>query len=322
MRSLFTNAVSSVRMGVADYLEEDDDRALSAVRNLYAGVLLLAKETLIRAAPNADPREIIGAVFKPVPDGVGGVDHVVSGQRTIDFDMIDKRFRDFGLTIDHKALSELNTIRNDIEHHYTDKPEAAIRTAIVKAFPVIASLFRQIGEDPVVQLGSAWQAMLEERTVYEQEWAAARATFASVKWHAAFMGDATLHCPDCGSELLEQSAPENTAQSRIQLRCRNCGATPDTGDAIEAAVEAVFGAEAFLRARDAAEDGPIYECPACERPTLVESEDLCASCGEGLDYKRECCRCSNRISIQDYLDGLDGGLCGYCAHQADKVMRE
>lgn len=23
-----------------------------------------------------------------------------------------------------------------------------------------------------------------------------------------------------------------------------------------------------------------------------------------------------------YLDGLDGGLCGYCAHVADKVMRE
>lgn len=56
MPSLFENAVASIRMGVEDYRQQDGDRDVSAVRNFYAGVLLLAKEALVRKAPDADPR--------------------------------------------------------------------------------------------------------------------------------------------------------------------------------------------------------------------------------------------------------------------------
>lgn len=322
MPSMFENAISSIRMGVEDYRQQDGDRALSAVRNLYAGVLLLAKEALIRKAPAADPREVIGAAFKPVPDGRGGVDHVVSGHRTIDFDTIDKRFKDFGLVIDRKALSELNEIRNDIEHHYTDKPEASIRTAIAKAFPVVSSLFRQIDENPVEHLEGAWEAMLEERALYDHEFTAARASLTAVTWHASFMADAKLKCGDCGSELLEQLDADNTSQGCVEFRCRNCGATPESEGVVEAAVDDAYGMEAYLRVKEAAEDGPIYDCPVCNRHTYLEEEDICANCGEGLDYERECMRCNTHISIQDYLDGMDNGLCGYCSHQAEKVMRE
>ncbi|WP_313573730.1 hypothetical protein [Brevundimonas sp.] len=322
MPSLFENAISSIRMGVEDYRQQDGARVLSAVRNLYAGVLLLAKETLIRQAPNADPREVIGVAFKPVPDGQGGVDHVVAGHRTIDFDTIDKRFKDFGLTIDRKALSELNDTRNDIEHHYTDSPEASIRTAIAKAFPVISALFRQIDENPVEHLEGEWETMLQERALYDHELAAARASLSGVKWHATFMENAKLQCGSCGSELLEQISPDNESQGCVEFRCRNCAATPDAADVVEAAVDDTYGVDEYLRAKDAGENGPIYDCPVCERHTYLENEDICANCGEGLDYTSECARCSNAISIQGYLDGLDEGLCGYCTHVAEKVMRE
>ena len=46
MPSLFSNAVASIRMGVEDFRQQDPDRDISAVRNFYAGVLLLAKEAL------------------------------------------------------------------------------------------------------------------------------------------------------------------------------------------------------------------------------------------------------------------------------------
>ena len=55
MNSLFDNAVQSIQLGVEDYQSNDAKRAVSAVRNFYAGVLLLAKEVLIRAAPESDP---------------------------------------------------------------------------------------------------------------------------------------------------------------------------------------------------------------------------------------------------------------------------
>ncbi|RYY22663.1 MAG: hypothetical protein EOP62_22645 [Sphingomonadales bacterium] len=322
MPSLFENAVSSIRMGVEDYRQQDGDRVLSAVRNLYAGVLLLAKEALIRQAPNADPREVIGAAFRPVPDGHGGVDHMVSGHRTIDFDTINRRFKDFGLTIDRKALSELNDTRNDIEHHYTDQPEASIRTAIAKAFPVISSLFRQIEENPVEHLEGAWETMLQERALYDHELAAARASLSNVAWHGAFMVHAKLKCGECGSELLGQIHADNASQDCVEFRCRNCGATPVTADVVEAAVDDTYGVDEYLRAKDAGEEGPIYDCPVCERHTYLEGEAICANCGEGLDFTSECLRCSAEISVQDFLDGLDEGLCSYCTHQSDKVTRE
>jgi hypothetical protein len=128
MPSLFSNAVASIRMGVEDFRQQDADRDISAVRNFYAGVLLLAKEALIRAAPNADPDIVIGAKLKPVPDGVGGVAMEQVGNTTVDFQQVASRAADFGIALDHKALAALNKIRNDMEHHYTAEPATAVYT--------------------------------------------------------------------------------------------------------------------------------------------------------------------------------------------------
>lgn len=73
MNTLFDNAIQSIQLGIEDYEHNDPKRALSAVRNFYAGTLLLAKEVLVRAAPKASVKAIIGSKFVPVPDGNGGV---------------------------------------------------------------------------------------------------------------------------------------------------------------------------------------------------------------------------------------------------------
>ena len=82
MQNMFNNAVQSIQMGVEDYRSNKPSRALSAVRNFHAGLLLLAKEVLVRKVPNADEREIIAANHKPVPDGLGGVNYVARSKRT------------------------------------------------------------------------------------------------------------------------------------------------------------------------------------------------------------------------------------------------
>ncbi|KQT07009.1 hypothetical protein ASG50_00830 [Rhizobium sp. Leaf386] len=65
MSKLFENAVTSIQLGVEDYQQNDPRRAISAVRNFYAGVLLLAKETLVRSAPDADLSDLIGGSISP-----------------------------------------------------------------------------------------------------------------------------------------------------------------------------------------------------------------------------------------------------------------
>jgi hypothetical protein len=120
MNTLFDNAVQSIQLGVEDYQANDPRRALSAVRNFYAGVLLLAKEVLVRAAPNADPDDVLGARYKPMPDGTGGVSFEPATSQTVDFATLGSRFKDFGLRIDRAALTDLNRIRTQIEHYYTN----------------------------------------------------------------------------------------------------------------------------------------------------------------------------------------------------------
>ncbi|WP_199720802.1 hypothetical protein [Azospirillum cavernae] len=166
---MFENAIASIRMGIEDFRQQDHDRDISAVRNLYAGTLLLAKEALVRAAPKADPALVIGAKIKPVPDGAGGIAMRQSGHTTIDFQEIGERARTFGIPLDPGALNALNKIRNDIEHHYTSESVTAIRAAISKGFPVIDSLFRHLDENPVKLLGEVWKTMLKTKEDYDQD---------------------------------------------------------------------------------------------------------------------------------------------------------
>jgi hypothetical protein len=131
MNTLFDNAVQSIQLGVEDYQANDPRRALSSVRNFYAGILLLAKEVLRRQIPDTAPEYVLAARFKPVPDGQGGVEFVPAGNQTIDFSNIGSRFKDFGLGIDDVALKDLNRIRTDIEHYFTNEFRETVREAIV-----------------------------------------------------------------------------------------------------------------------------------------------------------------------------------------------
>ena len=194
----------SIVVEIEDYRRNTRPRALSAVRNFYAGTILLAKEVLVRSVPDADPDEILGARYKPVSDGAGGVAYETVGHNTIDFTQLAVRFNDFGLKISHADLRDLNRIRNDIEHLYTNDPLDAVREAIAKAFPVVVELFRLAEEDPREVLGEAWQTMLEVRSFYEREREQCEMTFEKVDWKSEALAEAPKLCPQCFSHLVEQ----------------------------------------------------------------------------------------------------------------------
>src|SRR5215472_14961286 len=210
MNTLFDNALQSIQLGIEDYQANDPRRALSSVRNFYAGVLLLAKEVLVRQVPDAAPKDVLAARFKAIPDAQGGLQFVPAGNQTIDFSNIGSRFKDFGLRIDDAALKDLNRIRTDIEHYFTDASRETVREAIAKAFPVVVDLFRLAEEIPHEVLGEVWQTMLEVRAVYEKELENCRASFGKIKWRSRVMTEIALNCPDCQSDLVAQVNVHNT----------------------------------------------------------------------------------------------------------------
>lgn len=118
LADIFDNAVTSITLGVEDFQNGSDARMLSAARNYYAGLLLLGKECLIRAAPDAEPMGVIGAKFEPVPDGEGGVAHEVVGYATIDLEQLKGRFKKFGLSWPQADVKKLQRFRNNIEHFH------------------------------------------------------------------------------------------------------------------------------------------------------------------------------------------------------------
>lgn len=312
---LLQNALNSIVLGIEDYRANDPRRALSAVRNFYAGTLLLAKEVLARAAPGADPDEIIGARHKPVPDGKGGVAFKKVGQSTIDFAQLAERFNDFDLMIDQAALKDLSRIRNDIEHKYSTLPHEAVREAIAKAFPVVADLFRQAGEEPRELLGDCWKIMLDVRAVYERELAQCRATFEIVEWESESLSQASLSCPDCDSRLVEQSNTDNKRQAFIDAKCRGCGSHITAENLIVAALEEYFEMENYVAAKDGGEPA-LYDCPECTLKAYViwDGENGCVCCGTTLE---KCAVCHTSLTPNN-VDSDNYSLCSYHGHQASK----
>ncbi|TPG39836.1 hypothetical protein EAH79_14235 [Sphingomonas koreensis] len=319
MSALFDNAVASIRMGIEDYQSQDAFRDISAVRNYYAGVLLLAKEALVQRFPDEDPDVILAAKVRPVADGERMM-MAADGTATVDFANIGRRLKDFGVDIDVGRLEELRRIRNDIEHKYSTAKPKVIKRAIAKGFPVIAELFRALDKGPAVNLEEAWIAMLATTELYEGELARARATLASVRWHSRVVARAKFECPECSSELVIQDDPANTSQDDAKLACEACGTMIlDTPSFYETLVDSELGAECYIRTKETGEEGPVYDCPSCDHATFIEDEWLCANCGYGLpDVTGRCEVCGTNIPVSDLLADPDRLLCSYHEYLANK----
>ena len=316
MSDLFKNAVQSIKLGVQDYEAHEPARVLSAVRNFYAGLLLLAKEVLVRRVPRANEGEIIASGYKPVPDQSGGVTYVPQSQNTIDLSTIGQRFKDFGLRINRNALGDLSKIRNDIEHRYPKEPAKSVRRAIAKAFPVAAELFRLAGEEPHTVLGEAWETMLEVHEVYEQEHDACRATFGNVEWRPPFLKNAPRTCPDCQSDLVAQDNSENREQEDAKAHCRSCGSSISAEALIQHALNAHFEHKNYVAKMDG-DVAPLNHCPECGSFTYVWAEESsgCIQCGYTLDDK--CGRCGSELTPDDVCYD-DPSYCSWCGHMMAK----
>jgi DNA-directed RNA polymerase subunit M/transcription elongation factor TFIIS len=314
MNTLFDNAIQSIQLGVEDYEHNDPKRALSAVRNFYAGTLLLAKEVLVRAAPNASVKDVLGTKFVPVPDGNGGVTFEANN-KTVDFAELGERFKAFGLKIDRSALSELNNIRNDMEHYYTNASSKKVREAIARAFPVVVDLFDLLREEPNKHLGDSWAIMLNAKELYDRELKQCTETFDGVDWRSESLAQAARPCPKCGSHLVYRLDQSRNESGFADAQCRQCGEKIDAITLMETALEAHFEYESYSSVKDGGEN-PLGTCPECTTKTYViwAEENQCTNCFLSLE---DCDRCGEPLTPNNVSDD-SSSLCGYCGNLMSK----
>ncbi|MCL6327251.1 hypothetical protein [Pectobacterium polaris] len=330
---LYENAVVSIQLGIEDFkisqLPESESgnpsRALSSVRNLYAGLLLLFK---YRIAITVDSEEQAYELIHnpppnilPYPDGDGSVIWLPKGKfksTTIDVVKIKERFESFTIEVDWTAIEKIQECRNHLEHLHPQNTLGEVAKFVADLFPVLNEFITsELERVPQTVLGSAWDIMLQHADFYAERLAECESSWneASVPSGMQEFLD-SCSCPECGSKLLRASienleAGETVSDNHDVFKyvCVACGNT----DLITPMMMDNFGHEFFYWPPDG--DEPTYEeCYECNNDTFVISEQSCRWCDNSLDNK-SCSLCDEMLT-QDEQD--NGGLCEYHHHMASK----
>ncbi len=320
--SLLINAIESIQVGIEDYLTNDSKRYLSAVRNIFAGVLLLYKEKLSQLSPSHDKGLLIKKDIKPSYDNEGNLIFVSKGRRTVDVQEIKEHFSSLNIKVDWKKFDELNQLRNDIEHYYTDKSPDAIREIVAKSFIIVRDFIGEhLKEQPRLLLGDkCWQALLETADVYAVEEEACIKSLEQIDWKYQTLKNALrdIRCPSCHSSLVKGEDQDGDEYSiSTPLICISCGKEFDFGDVVEQCLSDSLAAETY-RAMKHGGEALIGTCPGCCQDTYMVAEVQCAVCDYQLEYL-ECDMCGTSLSLDE--QSLDG-FCSYCQHQCERIMDE
>ncbi|MGF6095744.1 hypothetical protein [Pseudomonas sp. 18175] len=335
-QKLRENALTSIRLGIEDFERcqtapssgGDPARALSAVRNLFAGVLLLFKYKI--AISVDDPNDAASLIFTPpevLPqsDGNGGVEWAPKGKfkpTTIDVGTIKKRFEGFEINVDWKVVERLQNCRNHLEHLHPATTLGEVADFVAELFPVVRDFIQvQLEEPPADILGTAWQTMLLHHSFFvdtkeqcRKAWAAANVPDGMTPWLDE------SQCEECSSSLLtpgplfiDDGASVERDEDTFEYLCLACGNT----DLIVPLIVETLNKAHDYDPRDG-EEPSVEDCIECGHGTFVIYEQNCLWCKTELEYT-ECWICEEGLGQSDQDNG---GLCSYHAHTYEKAMRE
>ncbi|MGO6812233.1 hypothetical protein ACCS61_32575 [Rhizobium ruizarguesonis] len=322
MDKLLRNAIDSIEIGVEDFQSNDPRRALSAVRNVHAGVLLLCKTVLWRHSLDTDGSLIYSKV-EPKKLSDGRIEWQPNKNKTVEVADIKARYKLLGLILDWPKLDELTRHRNTIEHYYLSVPESAAKGALANALPLINTIMRdQLQTVPEHEFrAECWKVLLDNAEIQAEIARECAETFARLEWPSTDVEFPikNLACPSCGSGLIRQQDPDNTTPCEIEFACRACGDDQfDSGDCMAVALNEEASALYYIAMTDGGEP-PLAMCYECGRTTYIIDAGECVSCGASAPG--ECGVCGHAINVNDYNPDYPG-LCGYHAHQAQRAERD
>ena len=309
------NAIEAIQVGVEDYKEGSRPRLLAAVRNIYAGLLLVYKEALRRRSPPGSNEVLIKEKVRFQEDSSGKVVAVGTGQNTVGVHQIQAHFSDLGITTDWQKFKKIQKTRNDIEHYYSTINAKALQGIIANTFVILRDFIAtELNEDPKTILGeTTWYEMLQVAEVHQAERRVCDEAIESIDWGSPTLSESmqSLGCAECGSDLL-LSTPANSYWEQVSLQCRVCGNEEIAEELISRAIVGGLSGELYLSFTDGNEL-PYVSCPECSKEAYVISEKRCAYCGHRATHT--CCLCGSDIPPED-LDSSP--FCSWCSYTGSK----
>ncbi|MBZ4042609.1 hypothetical protein [Flavobacterium hibisci] len=319
---ILKNAVEAIQIGLEDFKNEDPRRAQSAIRNIFAGMLLLFKEKLRRMSPENSDEVLIKQTITPVLNANGELSFQGKGKKTVDVQQIRERFKELGIIVDWKLIDEINNLRNNIEHYYTDKSSSVINEVVSKSFGIIRDFcVTHLKEEPSTLMGPvSCDIFLEAEEVYEKEKEESEQSLLKVDWTYPILIEAirNIRSPSCKSDLIHaQDIHIYTPSEALPLWCKKCNKEFDLADVIEECITEELAAEAYLAVVDGGND-PYTECPECGQSTFVFSEECCLACG----YQQESKTCLVCGTYLDTEEAYNGDICSYHKWVWEKADRD
>lgn len=325
------NAITSIKLGIQDFQTSqkiesdggDPTRALSAVRNLFSGVLLLFKYKITITV--SEPKDAYSLIFKPPevlpePDGKGGIKWVPSDKlsnNSIDLNVIQKRFKSFKIHANWEAINKLQKCRNHLEHLHPQNSLGEVAEFVAELFPVVRDfLENELELDPFTELGEAWPLMLQHHRFFEDTRKLCWGEWEQVGVSEDAMQYINLsQCECCGSPLIRPHVAVSflLPNSDLKYVCIKCG---NSGLILPLVAEEL--SNEYSCDASGGDEPTIEECMECGQETFVIGEQKCIWCASELQYKN-CNFCGDSLGQEDQMND---GLCSYHHHRMEKVRHE
>lgn len=309
MSNLLKNAIESIQLGIEDYQSIDKRRALSAVRNLYAGMLLLFKEKLRFLSPINSNDVLIKKYIKPAFDKNNNIIFVGYKHNTVDTNGIEERLTSLNIYVDWGRVKKIKKIRNDIEHYYTTNSSEQVQIILADLFVVFNDFIsNHLQDEPVNMLGQeTWQVLLDNNAIYERKLDECKEAMGQL--------DCTLpeikriieyfECPNCIDKSLK---PISTGDIFItKFLCVFCGEEFEYGDIASSAAQGFYNEYDDIEIKNGG-DASLTDCPNCWRESFLIQANYCLACG----YKPKHTNCSLCDTVLTIDEQQHEGLCRYC----------
>ncbi|WP_411565234.1 hypothetical protein ACLIN3_15475 [Pseudomonas orientalis] len=319
--TMLDNAVSSIRLGIEDFKQigTDEARALSAIRNLSAGLLLMFKVKLQELSPPDSKEALLKQFLTPSLDAAGKPVWVGKGNKTVDVETIIQRLDALGVAgIDWKLLRKLTEMRNDVEHYYSKQPASVLAEAMAASFHLIQQFVpTYLNRTPAQLLGQElWTLLTAEEAFFTREYEVCKTANAQVPWGHEFLEGSIdlLQCSTCKSTLI-RPLEQRELKSEIVFVCTHCSAETRFAEAVEMIATTHYFPDLYYSMTKGGEP-PVEHCPRCGHFSYLTEELMCVLCLDETP-KAACAECSRPLETEIDPDDDLTRLCGLCYYSSE-----
>lgn len=275
--SLLDNAIRSIQIGLDDY--QSDERLVSSVRNIYAGILLLFKHKLFLLSGKETNAALIKQSVVPTIDSQGAVVWKGVGNKTIDVAGIKSRFKSLGIPVDWNTFDRISKHRNEIEHFFSPLSEDEASELLADCFIIISRfLSNNLNLDARGVLGDeAWQILLHAYQVYAYEIEKKSLAIDSLVFHHDIIKRIFVEfcCLSCSSPLVQPT--RSGAAEDATFCCAECESKYSYDDICNMGVSELYISSFWAGLEEISR--PFSNCEICYQGLYLKEYRVCTACG-------------------------------------------